>query len=124
MKKYNWQTKQDAKVIRQERQIAREIRKSQWWKNRRASNICYYCETSTPALQLTMDHLVPLARGGRSIKSNLVPCCKSCNTQKKNLLTIEWIEFLEKIKKIEKKLGRIRVKKNEPRTCDIDIIDY
>ena len=39
IKKYNWQTKQDAKVIRQERQIAREIRKSQWWKNRRASNI-------------------------------------------------------------------------------------
>ncbi|MDP7176128.1 MAG: HNH endonuclease signature motif containing protein, partial [SAR324 cluster bacterium] len=53
----------------------------------------------TPARQLTMDHLVPLARGGRSVKSNLVPCCKSCNTQKKNLLTIEWTEFLEKIKK-------------------------
>ncbi len=33
-------------------------------------------------------------------------------------------EFLEKIKKIEKKLGRIRIKKNEPRTCDIDIIDF
>ena len=25
---------------------------------------------------------------------------------------------------IEKELGRIRGKKNEPRTCDIDIIDY
>ena len=25
---------------------------------------------------------------------------------------------------IEKKLGRIRVKKNDPRICDIDIIDY
>ena len=25
---------------------------------------------------------------------------------------------------IEKKLGRVRLKKNEPRTCDIDIIDY
>ena len=25
---------------------------------------------------------------------------------------------------IEKKLGRTRNKKNEPRTCDIDIIDY
>ena len=32
--------------------------------------------------------------------------------------------FLEKIKQIEIKLGRIRLKKNEPRTCDIDIIDY
>ena len=33
-------------------------------------------------------------------------------------------ELLNEIKKIEKKLGRIRTKKNEPRTCDIDIIDY
>ena len=32
--------------------------------------------------------------------------------------------FLNCIKEIEKKLGRIRLKKNEPRTCDIDIIDY
>ena len=34
------------------------------------------------------------------------------------------IELLNEIKKIEKKLGRIRIKKNEPRTCDIDIIDF
>ena len=33
-------------------------------------------------------------------------------------------ELLKEIKKIEKKLGRIRLKKNEPRTCDIDIIDF
>ncbi len=32
--------------------------------------------------------------------------------------------FLAEIKEIEKKLGRIRLLKNEPRTCDIDIIDY
>ncbi|MDE0788643.1 MAG: HNH endonuclease signature motif containing protein, partial [SAR324 cluster bacterium] len=48
----------------------------------------------TTATKLTMDHVVPLARGGRSIKSNLVPCCKSCNNQKKNLLPIEWKEYL------------------------------
>ena len=34
------------------------------------------------------------------------------------------IELLNEIKKIEKKLGRTRIKKNEPRTCDIDIIDF
>ena len=33
-------------------------------------------------------------------------------------------ELLNEIKKIEKKLGRSRIKKNEPRTCDIDIIDF
>ena len=89
------QAEQDARIIRQERQKARELRKSQWWKNRRATNLCYYCKTQTNARQLTMDHLVPLARGGRSVKSNLVPCCKSCNIQKKNLLPFEWTEFCE-----------------------------
>jgi len=96
-------TKLTPELIRKEKQKAREIRKSQWWKNRRAKNICYYCETHTPARQLTMDHLIPISRGGRSVKSNLVPCCKSCNNKKKNFLTIEWEEFLnKKLKKIKK----------------------
>lgn len=85
-------------IIQIEKQKARRIRNSQWWKNRRAKNICYYCEEYFPAKKLTMDHVIPLAKGGLSIKSNLVPCCKSCNTKKKNLLPTEWSEFLDKIK--------------------------
>ena len=42
-------------------------------------------------------------------------------------LTIDYkdnyIKLFELIKKIEKKLGRIRAKKNDPRILDIDIID-
>ena len=37
---------------------------------------------------------------------------------------LEPFAFLNKIKEIEIKLGRTRLNKNEPRTCDIDIIDY
>tara|TARA_Y100000590_G_scaffold296414_1_gene334012 strand:+ start:421 stop:930 length:510 start_codon:yes stop_codon:yes gene_type:complete len=33
-------------------------------------------------------------------------------------------ELMNKCLDIEKLLGRLRSKKNEPRTCDIDIIDY
>ena len=33
-------------------------------------------------------------------------------------------DLMEKCLNIEKELGRSRNKKNEPRTCDIDIIDY
>ena len=36
-----------------------------------------------------MDHLVPLIRGGRSTKGNLVPACKECNTKKKHQLAFE-----------------------------------
>ena len=34
------------------------------------------------------------------------------------------LEILKICNLIESKLGRIRSKKNSPRTCDIDIIDY
>lgn len=32
--------------------------------------------------------------------------------------------FLNRIKLIEKKIGRMKTKKNDPRVCDIDIIDF
>ena len=34
------------------------------------------------------------------------------------------LKLLQKCLIVEKELGRIRIKKNDPRTCDIDIIDY
>jgi len=36
-----------------------------------------------------MDHVVPVARGGRSARGNVVPACKACNTNKKHRLTWE-----------------------------------
>lgn len=80
--------------IRCEKQKARELKQTQWWKNKRASNSCYYCKKSFPARTLTMDHIVPIARGGKSTKSNVVPCCKECNNKKKYLLPLEWEEYL------------------------------
>jgi 5-methylcytosine-specific restriction endonuclease McrA len=43
-----------------------------------------------------MDHIVPIARGGRSTKGNLVPACKQCNNKKKQLLPMEWKSYLQK----------------------------
>ena len=36
----------------------------------------------------------------------------------------DYLDLFKIIKKIEKKLGRIRTKKNDPRVIDIDIIDF
>ena len=36
----------------------------------------------------------------------------------------DYLNLLKIIKKIEKKIGRIRTKKNDPRVIDIDIIDF
>jgi 5-methylcytosine-specific restriction endonuclease McrA len=41
-----------------------------------------------------MDHIVPLIRGGRSRRGNVVPACKDCNNKKKSLLPVEWEEYL------------------------------
>jgi len=76
--------------IKRERAKARELRQSQWWKRRRGAGICHYCEKKVAPRELTMDHLVPLVRGGRSTKGNLVPACKDCNTKKKHQLVFEW----------------------------------
>jgi 5-methylcytosine-specific restriction endonuclease McrA len=81
--------------LKRERRKARELRASQWWKRRLAKGRCHYCGASKRPGELTMDHIVPVARGGRSTKGNVVPACKNCNNKKRQLLPIEWEEYLQ-----------------------------
>jgi len=81
--------------IRSERAKARDLRKTRWWQQKTASGKCFFCEKKVKFKDLTMDHLLPLARGGRSTKDNIVPCCKTCNTRKKSMLPLEWEAYLE-----------------------------
>lgn len=80
--------------INRERGVARDLRRSQWWKRRLAKGVCYYCGRSSSPGDLTMDHVVPVARGGKSTRGNVVPACKACNTTKKQLLPMEWEAYL------------------------------
>jgi 5-methylcytosine-specific restriction endonuclease McrA len=79
----------DTATLRRERAKARALRQSQWWKRRCSAGVCHYCGKEVGAKALTMDHLVPLVRGGRSNKGNLVPACKDCNNKKKYQLAWE-----------------------------------
>jgi 5-methylcytosine-specific restriction endonuclease McrA len=85
-------------TAKQEKDKAREIRKSRWWSNRIAQGICHYCGKSFPPGELTMDHIIPVARGGKSVRNNLVPCCKECNNRKKYLLPMEWDEYMNSVR--------------------------
>ncbi|MEA3465048.1 MAG: HNH endonuclease [Thermodesulfobacteriota bacterium] len=85
--------------LRKERAKARELRKTSWWKNRIAQAECYYCAGSFAPRELTLDHVVPLVRGGRTAKGNCVPACKACNSKKKDLLPSEWDEYLTNLGK-------------------------
>jgi len=75
--------------IAREKERARALKKSQWWKNKIATGECYYCHGHFPPEELTMDHVVPLSRGGLSKKGNVVVCCKNCNNEKKYLTPVE-----------------------------------
>lgn len=65
-----------------EKAKAREMRKSTYWKQVLGKGKCYHCEKQFKAEELTMDHLIPIARGGKTDKKNCVPSCKDCNTKK------------------------------------------
>ncbi len=81
--------------IRREKEKARHLRNSAWWMKKTQKGICHYCRRKVGRSLLTMDHVVPLSRGGKSKKGNIVPACKNCNNRKKQLLPIEWEEYLK-----------------------------
>ena len=71
-----------AEQIRKEREKARKLRQSQWWRQQIGRGLCFHCGKKFEKADLTMDHLLPLARGGKSTKKNVVVSCKTCNTLK------------------------------------------
>ena len=83
--------------LKRELEKARALRQSQWWKRKLAAGVCHYCGRQVGARQLTMDHVVPLVRGGRSTRGNIVPSCKTCNNKKQFLLPVEWEEYLGRL---------------------------
>ncbi len=94
----DWYPEPDEQTLRRERSKARELRKSQWWRNRVARGECHYCGGAFPPAELTLDHVVPLSRGGRSTRGNCVPACKECNSRKQSLLPLEWQEYLDRLR--------------------------
>jgi len=80
--------------IKREKEKARRLRRTHWWNNKIQKGICYYCNSEVERDQLTMDHVVPLSRGGKSRKGNIVAACKQCNNKKRFLLPLEWEEYL------------------------------
>lgn len=54
------------------------------------AHTCVYCGATTR--NLTMDHWVPVALGGKTEPGNLIPCCKPCNSSKGAMHPSAWKE--------------------------------
>jgi len=55
----------------------------------RDRNTCQYCGLVCSAPALTLDHVIPRSRGGKSAWENLVACCHTCNHRKGDRLAAE-----------------------------------
>ena len=49
---------------------------------KRDSFTCQYCGRSAPEVQLHVDHIVPVSKGGQNDISNLITACQDCNLGK------------------------------------------
>jgi 5-methylcytosine-specific restriction endonuclease McrA len=90
----------DPKRLKKEREKAQKMRKTQWWLDQLNRGCCHYCGEKFPAKQLTMDHVVPLARGGTSTQGNIVPACRECNRDKKLEMPVDRL-----LKQLEEERG-------------------
>ncbi|MBN1218826.1 MAG: HNH endonuclease [Anaerolineae bacterium] len=45
---------------------------------------CQYCGTTPPRKYLTVDHVIPRSRGGKTTWENVVTACERCNGRKGN----------------------------------------
>lgn len=52
---------------------------------------CAYCGRKME--RLTIDHIIPLSKGGPDSLRNVVPCCPRCNSAKRNKGLLEWVTY-------------------------------
>lgn len=45
---------------------------------------CFYCAKDLLTEEITLDHIIPISRGGSHKKENLRISCKACNLKKDN----------------------------------------
>ena len=93
----------DTRHIKRERAKARELRQTPYYRELFRRGVCHYCGKTFPESELTLDHIVPVARGGRSTRGNLVVACRACNQAKKFLTPAELLLRENEAEKPEEK---------------------
>ncbi len=75
---------------------------------------CQYCNKKLPTSQLSLDHVTPKSRGGKSTWTNVVTACTPCNTRKGGRLPWEASMKLRKLPAVPKKNPTLADKVESP----------
>lgn len=59
-----------------------------YFRNKNGNTTCAYCGKETD--KVTMEHFIPVSKGGELSHNNILPVCKSCNSSKCNKDFFEW----------------------------------
>ena len=88
-----WRKNNPEKVRELEHRRRARIKQNGEYKIRQSFLIKLYnspCVGCGSTKNITQDHVVPIARGGRHSEGNLQPLCSRCNSSKKDKLMSEW----------------------------------
>jgi 5-methylcytosine-specific restriction endonuclease McrA len=55
---------------------------------------CCYCGVALTKGTWSMDHLIPIARGGRHAVGNVIPSCRLCNSRRRDIDLYDWLDTL------------------------------
>lgn len=58
---------------------------------------CHYCGTTLTPMTATIDHIVPVSRGGKWRLDNLVLACQSCNIKKGSMPYAKFVRRVERV---------------------------
>lgn len=58
---------------------------------------CVYCgaDADSSGAHLHLDHLTPRSHGGADVATNLVVCCRRCNTARKTMSLAQWSAYAQ-----------------------------
>lgn len=60
----------------------------------RDNRVCFFCNKKLKFRQISIDHYLPLSKGGTDDVFNLVLSCKKCNLEKKDLIIMDYKDII------------------------------
>jgi len=72
---------------------------------------CHYCNKQLTFRNIACDHIVPLNKGGPSIRSNLQLICKTCNTRKGPLNEEDYCNIIDWVSKQKEEIRNYIMRK-------------